>query len=364
VNGESLGCLAWLPSLKELDLSAAPISGDGLRALACLSKLERLKLNRATMYLHDLIDMQAALESKLKLLHISGARVFDPWSRPVEADDIVKWVVGFTKLEDLGLAGTLAAPGKAGETSGGAKLMPLDRLKATLCRLDLSNNNLKPGDTVALTQLENLKELHMGGNADLRDEDLAPFGKAGRLKVLDLSGTQLTDGGLITLASDNKGLVDLNIAGTFTLVNRSASDALSKLSELKTLNIGSTGAADKTFRAIWRGGALPKLEYLDISGTRVTDRGLATETSPADVGFRSLKSINIANSRVTPGGLNHRDALLAPAPPISTAAAVISAQTAVAQSFAVPHSLAPMSVLSAVRPPPLPRLKPVTIMTP
>jgi hypothetical protein len=349
VKGESLACLAWLPSLKELDLSAAPISGDGLHALACLGPLERLKLNRASLYLHDLFDMQAALGSRLKMLHISGAWVLDPCSRPMEAGDILNWVVGFTKLEDLGLAGTLAAPGTVGEKCGVTSLTPLKNLKCTLTRLDLSNNNLKTGATVDLTQLENLNDLRLRGNADLRDSDLAPIGKAGRLKVLDLSGTQLTDGALIALVTDNKCLVDLNIAGTFTLVNRSASDALSKLSDLKTLNIGSTGVRDETFRAIWRGGALPNLTYVDISGTMVTDRGLASAGPPPDVGFRKLNSINIAGSRVTNAGLNHRNALLAPVPQPTTA------QRTKAQ---------PAMALPAFHAMPIPRVKAVTIPAP
>jgi Leucine-rich repeat (LRR) protein len=349
VKGESLGCLAGLPALTELDLSAAPISGDGLRALACLGRLETVKLNRASLFLHDLTDMQVSLGSKLKVLHLSGTQLLGSSSQPLGARDILNWVVGFTKLEGLGLAGTLAAPGTDGESGGVANLKPLAMLNRTLSCLDVSNNNLKPGSLEALTELAHLRELRVGGNADLTDEDVKRIGTTGHLRKLDLSGTQLTDVELTSLATKNTCLVDLNISGTFTLVDLKASAALAKLTKLTVLNIGSTGVRDTAFRAIWKGGTFPKLKYLDISGTMVTDRGLATDGLHPEVGFRSLNSINIANTRVTPGGINYRNALnarLGPLPPKE-------------------HRLAPLvGVRTDQGPAPLPRVKVVSIPNP
>ena len=280
-------------------------------ALASLCRLETVKLDRTSLFLHDLTGMQASLGGNLKVLNLSGTQLLDPSSQPLEAPEILNWVVGFTKLEGLGLAGTLAAPGTTGESSGVANLTPLCQLNDTLRCLDISNNNLKPGAMKALTELAHLNELRVGGNADLTDDDIKPIGKAGLLTKLDLSGTQLTDAELKCLATINTCLEDLNISSTFTLVDRNAATALGKLTKLTSLNIGSTGLRDTTFRAIWKGRTLPNLVYLDISGTMVTDCGLATDGLHPDVGFRNLKSINIANTRVTPAGLNYRDALIA-----------------------------------------------------
>jgi Leucine-rich repeat (LRR) protein len=222
-----------------------------------------------------------------------------------------------------------------------------------LSRLDLSNNNLKPCATAALTNFAHLNELRLGGNAGLTDADLMPIGTAHILKKLDLSSTKLTDVGLENLAGNNPCLEDLNISGTFTLVDPSSSAAIAKLANLTTLNIGSTGVRDATLRAIWKGGVFLKLVFLDISGTMVTDRGLATDPPHPDVGFRNLQSINIANTRVTLGGLNHRNALIALLPPLPP-----PTTTPPPPATALPPPIPP-----TFTPPPLTRVQAVTIPT-
>ncbi len=329
VHGETLRWLGAFPSLRlnELDLSSTPISGHGLRELARIDGLESIKLNHTTLYLPDMLEMRNMLGNKLKTLHLADARLLDQRSRPLAPDVILNWVAGFTALVELNLAGTLAAPGSPGE-SGVGNLTPLIHLRH-LTRLDLSNNKLqapddppsprvppKPDAVVPLRRLDRLTTLRLGGNSDLNNKSLGqlwPPAGVGvhQLTKLDLSGTKLTDLGLIVLASQNPGLVELNISQTRTMVDRRTPAALRNLAHLCTLNIAGTGVGNDKFRALGDGSGLATLTSLDFSGTMVTDDGLAIDPPHLAVGFRGLLVIYAADTKVTSAGVNHRNALAA-----------------------------------------------------
>jgi hypothetical protein len=334
VKGESLGWLARFPSfkLKELNLSSTPISGVGLRELARLDALECIRLNQTTLYLSDLLAMQGMMNTRLKALHLSGARLLDHGMQPLKPEVTLKYIAGFTYLEDLDLAGTLAAPGSPGE-KGVGDLKPLGGLKY-LKRLDLSNNKLqapddppkppkpgvkpKPQAVAELVKLTKLTTLRLGGNGDLNDKSFeqiwstpaVPVG-VHKLTRLDLSGTKLTDKGVKGLASHNRKLVDLNISNTPTMVHKDAPDGLRGLACLCTLNLAGTGLGDTMFVALGKGSGLASVRSLDISGTMVTNKGLATDSQHIVVPFRGPLMIYYADTKVTAAGVNHRNALAA-----------------------------------------------------
>jgi hypothetical protein len=131
-----------------------------------------------------------------------------------------------------------------------------------------------------------------------------------QLTKLNLSGTGLTDAGLRALASRNRGLLELDISKTNTLLCKEAPASLGELTHVKKLNIANTGVNNALFRAIWAAGKFPALASLDISGTLVTDKGLVTEPPNLAIGFTSVKELFCADTRVTAAGVNRRNALL------------------------------------------------------
>jgi hypothetical protein len=106
------------------------------------------------------------------------------------------------------------------------------------------------------------------------DEELATLSEL-NLEWLDLSGSQVTNEGLMTLA---------------------------KLKGLRRLGLADTSVSDKELEAL---ADLRQLEWLSLSGTRVTDRGLETLAAR----FKTLRWLNLDGTKVTDQGLTHLEGL-------------------------------------------------------
>jgi Leucine-rich repeat (LRR) protein len=324
LKGESLGGLAGLASLEELDLSSTPLSGCGLHALSLLSHLRSLSLNNTWLRRDSFACLQSALAGQLTTLNLSGVTFVDDSGKPLAPGDILELIRPFSLLTRLDLAQTLAIPGSPGaQKTGVANLGPLTGL-TRLNKLDLSNNNLKGWTMQSVARLEALTDLNLSGNKDLTDDCLAvlwppepPAGAAlpavglRNLKTLSLSGTKLTDAGLTVLAERRRGLTELDLSSTPTLVKPDVAAGLGKLSGLTKLNLSGTGLNDAALRALWKDKQLPALKSLDVSATAVTNRGLAKDTAPPEVGFAALETLFASDTRVTAGGISRRNALLA-----------------------------------------------------
>jgi Leucine-rich repeat (LRR) protein len=328
VKGETLGCLTSVTSLRELDLSSSPITGDGLLQLARLCQLKSISLNNTSLPIDSFVYFKNELAPYLTTLQLSGVKVVDPCLQPVGAAQFLRLIGHFSALEHLDLSQTLAVSGSSNDADGVSKWYALARLHG-LTELNLSNNNLDEAAVPAIACLTKLIVLNLAGNKNLTDDGLAdlwpPKEEDGRhdaletglnhLIKLNLSGTQLTDLGLSAIADWNAQLVELYIADTHTLVSPHSPDVLSKFTNLTTLNLSDTGVNDELFRGMWTDDKLVKLESLDISGTAITDRGLIAEKPRLAVGFRRLKTLYSADTKVTTGGVNRRNALNAFLPP-------------------------------------------------
>jgi hypothetical protein len=317
VKGESLGLLAGIGSLTYLDLSNTPLCGEGLGELTRLCRLTHVGLNGTNVPLDAFTFFVYRFAHSLKSLDLSGATVFGPGLQPVGAAYLLKLLRQFCHLTHLNVSQALVTPGPKG------KPVPLSDLRdlavhRNLKELDLSNDNLADGAMQCLGTLKNLTRLRLAGNDNLTDAGLTylwpPGRKNGlhRLCSVDLSGTKMTDKTLWNLADQNRCLRELYLSGTPTLVRQDSAAALDKLFFLNRLDISGTGVDNTLFRRIWQGNPFLFLflEYLDISATKVTDDGLATEGSNLAVGFPTLKMLFCADTGVTPGGVNHRNALL------------------------------------------------------
>jgi len=325
LKGESLGVLAGIASLRELELSSTPISSRGLLELTLLGQLTSIGLDNTSLPYDSSVVFQCKFQATLRSLHLAGARIVDPGLRPLGANGILQWISHFSELESLDLSQTLAVPGSPEAEHGVSSLQPLTCLQK-LTALNLANNNLNERTLTPLLQLTNLTVLSLAGNRKLKDSSLVALwpsiGSAlDRLTKLNLSGTQLTDAGLAAIVSRNINLVDINISSTYTLTSSAGAISLGRLNELLKLDISGTGVNDAVFRTIWEGGRLNKLDSLDISGTMVTDRGLTSDKPQPAVGFMLLDSLYCADTKVTTGGVNRRNALRASIAPPATAAA-------------------------------------------
>jgi Leucine-rich repeat (LRR) protein len=253
VSDTDLRKLAQLPYLEFLDLSLTRITDQGMQELKNARGIVELNLHYAE-YVTD--EGLAALKGwkKLKRLDVKGAKI---------SDTTLEHISAITTLESLNI-------GSAMVTDVGIE---------------------------RLTSLPNLKELSVGGN-ELGDAGLHALRQLPRLTYLDLSGRQGTDSNVWSISMSEVGFesvltlkdlrelkiacsdVGIGVEGTrfATVSNINVTDrwleklkALPKLEKLTLL--GCSRVNDEAIRPLT---ALPNLRELDVKGSPVTDKGVAT----------------------------------------------------------------------------------------
>ncbi|MGH7169969.1 MAG: hypothetical protein ACRELG_06815 [Gemmataceae bacterium] len=336
VTGTGVWRHMHLPNLVDLDMSSTLVDGNGLVDLIRFPNLKYLRLSYNRL-LFDRLDEYLAVASavpsaspiRLHLGHVHMLQtVFFPDApAPVVIDmPTDQW---------------------------------LDRLAAhadLLKGLDLSSTGVpKKGFAEALRKLTRLVELNLSGNKDLDDDDLAVLGECDRGRLithLDLSGTCLTSNGLrhlqdytnlrvLSLAktritddglprvinvSKNRNLAKLDLSDTHTCVTPDLLFCIGNLRNLTTLKIAATGINNDGLKVIWNSQLIEanaldpasgsaemrhtgSLVSLDISRTRVTDKGLVNDRPTPTARFQLLREITYADTKITTGGLQYYQAL-------------------------------------------------------
>jgi Leucine-rich repeat (LRR) protein len=134
---------------------------------------------------------------------------------------------------------------------------------------------------VGLAQLTapNLKELAIGGNK-LTDNGLQALRRMMALTSLDLSGAQRTDSGLWSISLTEPGLDTISMLQDLrhlrlngTAVTDLGLEKLKTLSRLERLDLQS--CARITDGAVAAIGSLPGLRTVDVTGTKMTENGIA-----------------------------------------------------------------------------------------
>jgi internalin A len=152
-----------------------------------------------------------------------------------------------------------------------------------------------------LTELETLRLAGRGRTTGpavtpVTDAALEPLGRLTRLGELDLSGcTGVTDRGATLLARNHPRLQTLRLTGTG--ITDAGLAHLAGLDELRLLQLDGTKITDAGLAHLR--GRLPNLKALLLHGTAVTDAGLAHLR-----GMR-LRSLNLQETAVTDAGLEH-----------------------------------------------------------
>jgi internalin A len=253
VTDTDLRQLNQLPDLNYLDLSLTRITDQGMQEIKNLRGIVELNLYFAE-YVTDQ-GLAAVREwKKLKRLNVHGAKV---------SDTTLEHISGITTLESLDMGSTM-----------------------------LTNIGLE-----RLTTLPNLKQLTMGGT-ELGDAGLQALRQIPTLTYLDLSGRQGTDKNVWTIAMTEAGLdavlslknlrelrlgctsIGVGIEGAkFGEVSRMSVtpewlERMKSLTKLEKLKLqGCDRINDDAMKTLI---AMPGLREVDLKGTAVTEKGVAS----------------------------------------------------------------------------------------
>jgi Leucine-rich repeat (LRR) protein len=227
--------LAALPHLARLDLSHTRITDQGLQQLKAAPSIVELNL----YYAEQITDEgMAAIKGwkKLKRLNLRGTKVTDTTLEHLAAVPTLEALdVGYAQITDVGL----------------------DRL----------------------TPLQNLRELTLGGNK-LTDVGLQALRQLSGLTMLSLGGEQRTDSGLWSISLTEAGvdaiatlqnLRELRMDG-MPVTNRWL-EKLKTLRKLERLSLQRCKRIDDAAAAML--ATWPLLRVVDLTGTAVTEKGLA-----------------------------------------------------------------------------------------
>jgi Leucine-rich repeat (LRR) protein len=181
----------------------------------------------------------------------------------------------------------------------------------------LSGTNLTDEGLIYLKALGVLEQLYLMGT-QVTNEGIIHLQNLNSLKVLFLGGTQITDAGLAHL-KNLTSLRTLSLEGT-----RVTDEGLAYLQDLRSLTWLSLAGTQLTDAGLAFLQNITSLESLSLEGTQITDAGLIylqnlkslnalslNGTGVTDVGLgnlqnlTSLKSLLLYATRITDGGLAH-----------------------------------------------------------
>lgn len=325
-TNELLRQLRAFTALKHLSLVNSPLITDsGLSVLSCLLKLQHLNLSSCSKLTDSCLRPITKLQC-LSFLALNKTKVSDAGmlmylkSAPstltqlglnetaiTEATLTVlpKYVpqlrllsIARTQVNDVSALAELHCLQTLHLDSTGVKEDSIQALKAhpslsslSLSGIDVTNGNhmLEIISDLRLTQLTLpgrhsltdagllylsrqilLSEVDLTDYTQLTDQGITQLGSMTRLKKLSLSNTQLSDAGLVALVT-LKELVELCLDRT-VVTSRSVAALITQLPYLQVIGLACTRVGDTVVRC---GLAhCPQLLKLNLSRTRITDRGL------------------------------------------------------------------------------------------
>jgi Leucine-rich repeat (LRR) protein len=234
VTDVSMEYIATLANLKSLDVSFAQLNDTGLDHLASLGKLEHLALGGNKVSGMGLQVIR--LLPNLKRLNLEGVQRRNAgycWAASVTDTDL-EWIGKLPALEELELGKGTGVSGPRGDSEGNSEAE---------CRV---TGGIKISD-LGLARLQGLK----------------------KLRVLDISGSEITSAGLDQLAA-HPHLEQLSLWGV-AAIDDSAAPRLKALKSVTMLDLTDTAITDRTLEEL---AAMSGLRRLYVSGTRVTMKGI------------------------------------------------------------------------------------------
>lgn len=260
-----------------VDLRATWVTDTDLRKLNQLPDLDYINLS-----LTRVTD-----QGMQELKNLSAITELDLYFAEYVTDEGLAAIKGWKKLRTLNIHGTKASDTALEHISGLTTLESLNVGSAMLTDVGLER----------LTTLPNLKELTMGGN-ELGDAGLQALRQMPNLTYLDLSGRQGTDSNVWAISMSDAGLeailtlknlrelrfgctsIGVGIEGTkFADVSAMSVtpawlERMKSLTKLEKLKLqGCDRLNDESIKALI---AMPALREVDLTGTAVTEKGVAT----------------------------------------------------------------------------------------
>jgi WD40 repeat protein len=180
-----------------------------------------------------------------------------------------------------------------GSSDDGDNLFSLLPKLGRLRVLDVHDSPITDAVVSHLAELTDLRELDMGSCADVTDEGVRHLRVLKHLISLDLSQTQLSDEGVAHLS----GMQQLNsLQIQHTAVTGEELQHLAGLTLLRHLNLGGLQISDESLAAL---AGCAQLEFLNLSGTAVTGRGLS------HLAASGLRELDLHDSQVDDDGLEN-----------------------------------------------------------
>lgn len=300
ITDECVQHLAAMPLLTTLGLRGADITEDVLMQIAALRGLRCLDISFTKCGNGALMELRRA--ESLVELNMDDTLV---------DDETIKALSGLRKIRSIGLGGV---HGTKISSAGLSQLQQWPELES----LRISNVDLSERICADLRVLQNLRSVALNRCQPIGSHATALLANLQSLRTLDLSGTAVTAGALLSLSS-NATLVNLTLDGSeigndgmrvvgtmksLRLLNLADSKAddegvslLSGLRNIESLNLNTTMITDRSVQVI---GAMTGLQNVFLARTKITDRGLISLCENR----KDLRVLQLSGTTVSDAGIS------------------------------------------------------------
>ena len=271
--------ISKLTALETIDLAYTKVTDEGLEQLKPLANVRTLNLHYAE-YVTDTGIAHLKHWTQLAHLDLRGTKVTSTlFEHVVHMVSLRSLDVGFSRVNDDSFERLSELPNLEKFSFGGNKMsgtaLPLLKLLPKLRELSVGGQQRTDSGLWSV----NVSDFNVGNIADISD-----------LRVLDLSGTAITDRGVSQL-SRLKHLESLNLSRTNA--TSKGITALSGILSLRHLKLAQSAKLDDSVLIACQN--FENLEVLELQETTITFEGL-TKFSPKS----TLKKIFIGGVSLTP----------------------------------------------------------------
>jgi hypothetical protein len=262
--------LAGLTGLKELELTLADISGEGLKYIKGLTSLKQLTVQSSNLCNEDLAYL-SELKS-LETLTLMARKADDAGLQHLTKLKSLKQLFISPNFQGPGLAYLSQLPQLSSLTLVGSKqarndLIHLKQIQS-LRKLEIyyENRPITDAELTAISEIQHLEELNIKGQPKVSESVLTCLEAMTALKRFDIDDFEITDARLKRL----KKLKNLDTLKSVSI----GDEGLACLTEFPSLKSLSCGLRDDvTDAGISKLGELRSLEELGVSGDKtVTDK--------------------------------------------------------------------------------------------
>lgn len=307
----AIDSLARVTTLEDLVLDESTVTDDDLATLAALTSLRRLSLARTAISDRGLSHLAGLLQLKTLVLD-SSYHVTDGGLDAVAA---------INGLEDVSLLDIPVTLPALVELSGRHTSLQINSSHGVLGNRKLALSGTEISDE-GLARLYNAAELEgIELPSRITDRGLQHLYGLSKLKYVVLAGSRITDRGLAALIDRSLPLTEIDISGCSGLTDTGLAlvarlpllrqlqvdntnagphllTAVAELAQLELLSLGDCLKVDDTaLRPLLDAPSQPRLKFLRLSGTAITDISMKTVDRDR---FPNLEGLDLRNTRVTP----------------------------------------------------------------